>query len=432
MLTLASLFDGISGFPLAGARHRIEPVWASEIEPFPTRVSAWRFPEMKQHGDITKINGAETEPADVITFGSPCQDLSVAGKRAGMKHSEFGDEETTRSGLFMDAVRIIREMREETLGLYPRYAVWENVPGAFSSNGGEDFYAVIEELCKTADETVIIPRPTKGKWPTAGAVMGDHFSLAWRVLDAQYHGVAQRRRRVFLIVDFTGQSAHKILLKPESMRGHTSPGGDAREEAAEGAERGTPKTMLIRCGCDGGGKGPLIQENKSATLSCNNNQTLFEPKVYIVENHPADSRVDIDESGKVQTLTSRMGTGGGNVPMVIQEAYSIETYHAQNFKECASTLKARDWKDPQCVSIDYAIRRLTPLECERLQGFPDGWTDIEGAVDTARYKALGNSVAIPCVEFVIGRISEQIREERTKCKNSWGYLTGIPATSKKP
>jgi len=165
-MKLASLFDGISGFPLAGSRHGIEPVWASEIERVPVEISKRHFPNMKHYGDVTKINGAEVEPVDIITFGSPCQDLSVAGKRAGMG-------EGTRSGLFSEAVRIIKEMRSGTNGTYPRYAVWENVPGAFSSNKGEDFRAVIESLTKVAEETVSIPLPKDGRWEPAGLVEGD-------------------------------------------------------------------------------------------------------------------------------------------------------------------------------------------------------------------------------------------------------------------
>lgn len=210
-MTLGSLFDGAGTFPFAGSIFGIVPKWASEIEEFPIEVTKNRLPKMKHLGDITKISGSEIEPVDVITFGSPCQDLSVAGKQVGLSGE--------RSGLFMEAIRIIKEMRRKTNGKYPRYAVWENVPGAFSSNNGEDFRTVLEELCKVKDDTAVIPRPTanKGKWRTAGIILADGYSLAWRVLDAQFWGVPQRRRRIFLVADFRGGSAGEILFKQEGL-----------------------------------------------------------------------------------------------------------------------------------------------------------------------------------------------------------------------
>jgi|LSQX01.3.fsa_nt_gb DNA (cytosine-5)-methyltransferase 1 len=620
--TLGSLFDGIGGFPLAASRHGIKTLWASEIEPFPIIVTKTRLPEIKHLGDITKIDGTSIEPVDVVTFGSPCQDLSVAGKRAGLAGE--------RSGLFMEAIRIIKEMRniyERTSEpIRPRFAVWENVPGAFSSNKGEDFRAVLEETARVADETVVIPRPPKGKWSTVGTIMGNGYSIAWRILDAQYWGVPQRRRRIFLVADFGGQSAPEILFKREGLSRHIAESGETRKRTTADAERSvgkaicneiagtldscyykgcgmrqgvereivaTPKTMLIRCGKEGGGKGALIQDDKSATLSTLNIQTLFQPVA--IENHPADSRVKLDESGTVQTLTTRMGTGGGNVPMLAVPTYCIQgncidradtagcngkgrtedvcytlntidrpavmaiepgalsrgqgervwdkcptlrakmgdnqpcvvlndqggsqmdvpenvtgtlraemhgnipavtTYSFQRsdaFKETdkASTQSRRQYKDATDLvcSVDcrnfnetgkhgtlqakgnggqslnymgavregYSVRRLTPLECERLQGFPDGWTDIPGQTeaskeelefwrdvwftwdklqaedpeevkprtdkrllrwlknpvsDSAQYKALGNSVAIPCPEYVMEGISEILDREQ--------------------
>lgn len=188
-MRLGSLFDGSGGFPLAGVLCGIEPSWAAEVEPYPIAVTRSRFPYMKHLGDISKVKGTEIEPVDIITFGSPCQDLSVAGKRAGLKHEANGDEETTRSGLFMEAVRIIKEMREATNGLYPRFALWENVPGAFSSNKGEDFRIVLEEIVRIAVPTLSVPRPTGGTWLSSGSIVGDSFSVCWRCLDAQYWGV---------------------------------------------------------------------------------------------------------------------------------------------------------------------------------------------------------------------------------------------------
>lgn len=209
-MTLGSLFDGAGTFPFAGSVFGIVPVWASEIEAFPIKVTQKRFPKMQHLGDVTKIKGDEITPVDIITFGSPCQDLSVAGRRAGL--------DGERSGLFMEAVRIIKEMREKTNGKYPKYAIWENVPGAFSSNKGEDFRIVLEELCKIKDNATAIPRPTDGKWRTAGLILADGYSLAWRILDAQFWGVPQRRRRIFLVADFTGGSAGEILFEQKGLQ----------------------------------------------------------------------------------------------------------------------------------------------------------------------------------------------------------------------
>ena len=235
-MKLLSLFDGSGGFPLAGAMCGIMPVAASEVEPFPIRVTTKRFPNMKHLGNISKINGAEIEPVDVITFGSPCQDLSVAGKRKGLNHSELGDEETTRSGLFMEAVRIIREMKEATNGQYPTFAVWENVPGAYSSNKGEDFRIVLEELEKTARNGAdIVPKPPKGKWLNAGEIVGDNYSIAWRTLDAQFWGVPQRRRRIYLVADFRGKRAGKILFEREGLRGDFTQSGTPWQRTAGNA-----------------------------------------------------------------------------------------------------------------------------------------------------------------------------------------------------
>ena len=183
MGALGSLFDGSGGFPLAGALSGITPLWASEIVPYPIAVTTSRFPQMKHLGNVAEVDGRKLPPVDIITFGSPCQDMSVAGKRAGMKHREKGDDATTRSGLFYEAIRVIREMREATNGRYPTFAIWENVPGAFSSNGGEDFRCVLEELAKICGRCAI-PRPANGKWHRAGEIMGDGYSIAWRLLDA--------------------------------------------------------------------------------------------------------------------------------------------------------------------------------------------------------------------------------------------------------
>lgn len=223
-MKLGSLFDGSGGFPLAGAMHGIEPAWASEIEPYPIRVTTARFPAMKHLGDITKINGAEIEPVDIITFGSPCQDLSVAGKQAGLENG-------ARSNLFYEAIRIIKEMRRATNGVYPRIAVWENVPGAYSSHGGKDFQSVLQAFASICSDAVI-PGPPGGKWRGAGCIVADGWSVAWRTLDAQYCGVPQRRRRIYLVADFAGQSAGEILFKQEGLRGDSAESGKAGEGAA--------------------------------------------------------------------------------------------------------------------------------------------------------------------------------------------------------
>ena len=238
-IKLGSLFDGSGGFPLAGYLCDIEPVWASEIEPYPIAVTKSRFPEMIHLGDISKVDGTKIQPVDVITFGSPCQDLSIAGKRAGLKHKENGDQETTRSGLFMEAIRIIKEMRCATNGKYPRFAVWENVPGAFSSNGGEDFRIVLEEIVKINEPTATVPQAPKGKWPYADTYVGDGWSLAYRTFDAQYWGVPQRRRRIYLVADFAGRSAARVLFEREGLRGYFTQGRTPWQRVATNAEAGT-------------------------------------------------------------------------------------------------------------------------------------------------------------------------------------------------
>lgn len=225
-LTLGSLFDGIAGFPYAAEHFGIETLWTSEIEPAPSEISARHFPTAKQLGDVTKINGAEIEPVDIISFGSPCQDMSVAGNRAGL--------DGNRSSLFHEAVRIIREMREKTNGKYPTYAIWENVPGAFSSNKGEDFRRVLEEITETE-----IPVPVGGKWAESGMVELPDRSVAWRTFDAQFWGVPQRRRRIYLVADFRGKRAREILFKPESVSGNIAESGETREGTPDTVEVGT-------------------------------------------------------------------------------------------------------------------------------------------------------------------------------------------------
>lgn len=339
-LTLCSLFDGSGGFCLGGLLAGIQPVSCSEIEPFPIRVTTKRLPSVKHLGDINSIRGDEIEPVDIITFGSPCTDMSVAGKRAGL--------DGRQSCLFYQAIRIVKEMRCATDGKYPRFIVWENVPGAFSSNKGEDFKAVLEAVCSVEDERISIPGPPKGKWANAGNIVGDGFSLAWRVLDAQFWGVPQRRKRIYLVADFAGGSAGKILFESEGVSGYSAEGFRAWQGTAGGAADCIGAAGGI-CLNDQGGQRMDVTDDVTCTLRaeahhppcvlesagfCTEHSAQARgigyeeetsptlragtvPAALALENHPADSRVKLSEDGKVQTLTSRMGTGGGNVPMVM-------------------------------------------------------------------------------------------------------------------
>ena len=240
MMTLGSLFDGSGGFPLAGALSGIRPVWAAEVEPYPIAVTRSRFPQMQHIGSVTEVHGDKVPLVDVITFGSPCQDLSVAGKRAGIHEGQ-------RSNLFFEAIRIIKEMRAATNGRHPTFAVWENVPGAFSSNQGEDFRCVLEEFVKICGGGYTVPRPDKGKWRPAGEILGDDFSIAWRQLDAQYWGVPQRRKRIYLVADFAGRRASKILFEREGLRGHSAAGGAPGQDAAADAAGSAGGSRGTRC-----------------------------------------------------------------------------------------------------------------------------------------------------------------------------------------
>ena len=316
-LTLGSLFDGIGGFPYAASFYGIRPLWASEIIPECISVTQKHFPEMEHVGDITKLYGGTLPPVDIITFGSPCQDLSVAsGKRLGLAGE--------RSGLFLEAVRIIREMQEATNGEYPKFALWENVPGALSSSSRRDFKAVLEAFTKAE-----VPMPGSGRWANAGMVRGRGADLAWCVYDAQYFGTAQRRRRIFLIADFRGQRSGEILFVPKSLSGYFAAGGTPRQGPAAYAQSGAGTagagdvipaiSMRIRCGCEGGGKGPLLQIEKSGTLATGNDQYLFAPKdaVEILNDQGGDS-LCVEKGGVSPTLRSQTH---GNLPIT---AYAIQ------------------------------------------------------------------------------------------------------------
>lgn len=508
---------------------------------------------MVHFGDITKMSGYTIPPVDVVTFGSPCQDLSIAGKRAGMAGE--------RSGLFSEAVRIIREMRYATFGAYPKYAIWENVPGAFSSNKGEDFHAVLQSLCRVIDPAAVIPRPTDArggtiKWPRAGAILADNYSLAWRTMDAQHWGVPQRRLRISLVLDLTGGRAGEILFEPESLRGHFAPGITPGQAVAGAVEIGAGTadrafTLKLRSGCEGGGKGALVQTEKSATLSTLQDQTLFvaePPKAYSFDSlasnsmkssnpHSGCREVEIaktldtsppdpaknqggiaildalpfdttqitspqngssphfgdpchplaatahppaavcktvfaeqdystyKESACVKALKSSGGTlgcGGDSIvaePLIFDargngdgqtsptmtgdhngrvtdytaiaaQQVGADLYNGTLTGDKAVTLTTATGQGgantgPSVIEkiIRWIVRRLTPTECERLQGYPDGWTDLGEWIDskgkthkdadTPRYKALGNSIALPQWYYVLGGIADRLPDNST-------------------
>lgn len=570
-ITMGSLFSGSGGFELAGSIFGIRPIWASEIEPFPILVTTKNFPEMKHLGDINKLNGADLEPVTIIAGGSPCQDMSIAGKREGLDGS--------RSNLFREQIRIIKEMRESDRAagrtgtqIRPRYMVWENVPGAFSSNKGKDFQAVLQEIVSITDEESNVPLPPKGKWQTAGCIMGDHFTIAWRVLDAQYWGVPQRRKRIYLVADFGGNTAPKILFEREGLSGNFTESREAWQRTAGDIKTGTHKTGTDDVECyDISDRRRVADKSEVSPTLTTKMGTGGNNVPIVLENHPQDSRVTIAEDGNVPTLTSRMGTGGGNVPMIMNEVRAVdqrnlslgndksETLHgsghgssvgtiiepmalhitqdptvfegkapcltqgnpktgqatvgvaipiadkATRYKgggstrnndgsanglgigepgapantltaadrhgvacfaqqaigeyeesEKASCLKRRDYKDSTDLILwEYIIRRLTPLECCRLQGFPDNWAEELGITeptqedidhwrevfrtqmeamgeskkektdnqickwlkdpesDSAKYKMWGNGIALPCAMFVMEGIAMILSEEDT-------------------
>lgn len=406
---------------------------------------------MKHLGDICKINGAEIEPVDCITGGSPCQGLSNAGKRAGL-----ADE---RSGLFMEQVRIVKEMRERDRRngragdmVRPRFLVWENVPGAFSSNGGGDFRAVLEEIIHIAEPTVSVPR-FEGKWTKAGAIDGDGWSVAWRTHDAQYWGVPKRRRRISVVADFGGQSAGEILFERQGLPGDIAESGASWEGPAGPVKTSTyipGETVICLQGnivdrdaiCNGKG----YKEDVSYTLNTVDRHAV----IALDMTHACDV---IRICGEISpSLQARMGTGGNQIPLAFgigngqvaaasklaeEKSQTLDTMHdpqavlyrrraIARYQEdsTVSARRARDCKDyDDLVYEQMAVRRLTPVECERLQGFPDGWTDIgewideEGRThkqaDSPRYKALGNSIALPFWYWMFCRMAEHLSEKAT-------------------
>lgn len=520
-MKLMSLFDGSGGFPLAASLCGIEPVYAAEVEPYPIAVTKNRFPKMKHLGDVSKVKGGEIEPVDIITFGSPCQDMSIAGKRAGLKHADMGDDETTRSGLFLEAIRIIKEMREATNGVYPRYAIWENVPGAFSSNKGEDFRTVLEEFIRIKEKDAVMPSVPKAGWAYADCISGDGWSVAYRTFDAQYWGVPQRRRRIYLVADFRGGSAKEILFECKGLRGNIAESGETRQGTAKAVENGIgaddsegESDSLIafaqnqrneirdlgeKAGCiqaepgmkqqtfivenievqgfdkfnqcltgevqntlrtPGGGDnyaavvvafepgiasrvGGHIYENVAGTLRANagdNRLAIVQPISdgscsTLFENHRQDCRYK-GPLKVAQTATAAYGTGGNNTPFVVS---GIET---------SATVHCYGGGSENIVVKNYIVRRLTPTECARLQGFPD-WCGIVNPVenltdedytfwlgvrntyaeingkatkeytkqqmlswynklhsDSAEYKMWGNGIALPNALYVMQGIAE--------------------------
>lgn len=306
-LTLGSLFDGSGGFPLGGLMCGIKPIWASEIEPFAIRVTTKRLPFMKHLGDINTIDGSKIEPVDIITFGSPCQDVSIAGKREGL--------DGKRSSLFYEAIRVIKEMRRKTNGKCPRYCLWENVPGALSSNKGEDFKNVLESICQIK-ENVSVPKPKK--WSNAGKIMGNNFSLAWRVFDARYFGVPQRRKRIYLVADFGGESAGKILFESEGLSRYSAQSFRAWQATTKSFRDGT-KEAITACLNDHGGHRMDVTENETCTLRA---ESHHPPLVF--ENHSQDTRYKgpIEVS---QTVLSMFENVGNNQPFVLEvpTAYTL-------------------------------------------------------------------------------------------------------------
>lgn len=409
-LTLGSLFDGIAGFPLAAGRHGIKTVWTSEIEPNCIDIAGRHFPDAVNLGDITGIKGGEIPVVDIISFGSPCQDLSVAGKQTGLDGS--------RSGLFMEAVRIIREMREKTDGEYPKYIIWENVAGAFSSNKGEDFRRVLEEITEAS-----IPMPTSGKWASAGLVGieepgGDLRTVAWRQLDAQFWGVPQRRKRIYLVTDFRNGRAGQILFECESVLGYAAKG--------RGYETGYAGQTAD---CASGGNSRGLAQGADGQLKLNFEEGEEKKHTKLDFGRTGD-RIYIDAKQSV-TLMGRAGGGAAKTGYYLLPVYTIignvlgrkagsggnQTGVGQDISPTLTESDRHAVAAPEeSWRQKYRVRSLTPLECERLDGFPDNWTQYGASgkemSSNARIKALGNSIAVPCAERVFRGIIAAEQEGR--------------------
>lgn len=523
-MTLGSLFDGIAGFPLAAAQNGIKTIWASEIVGDCIDIVKKHFPEIQHLGDITKINGGEIPPVDIISFGSPCQNLSTAGNQKGL--------DGEKSQLFFEAIRIIYEMRGATNGKYPKYIIWENVAGAFSSNKGQDFRRVLEEITKT-----YIPMPNSRRWATSGMVRSAAGSTAWRQLDAQYWGVPQRRKRIYLVHNFNGERAPEILFECESVLGYTAQGrtegkniagsaGNSVEATGTGTAAGflplnsgrangvgyedeksptltknppatvytiagnaigrmgrnggnqlgvgqdisytltaadrhaiaAPEafrlssfggfaegvgTLRASGGDNGGGSETMIVEknlqfaeayqhhgyrmSKTAnTMTAGANSSVRGDTSFVIENNVVcfDDVVKNEDGGYwacickdcvkkhniSENLLDDAGQGTCSVAGCWNEAdYYIDFPQIEEPKEGQRFWKiAKELLQKVTKMVRYRVRRLTPLECERLDGFPDNWTEYGASgkemSDKTRYEALGNSIAVPCADRVFAGI----------------------------
>ena len=375
-----SLFSGIEACSVAWEPLGWECVGFSEIEPYPCSLLAHHYPNVPNLGDVTKITEqqiADLGDFDVLVFGSPCQDLSAAGTRKGF-------QDGTRSNLFYEALRIFDYARKHN---NCRFALWENVPGAFSSNKGADFAAVVREMAGLED----VETPTHG-WGNTGAALGTQGLLEWRVLDAQYFGLAQRRKRVFAVLD-TGDWYNRppILFEQESVRGDTPPS----------REKGSEATATV-------GTSPTSSSELANCLGTNNSTENI--VAYTIHADPTP-KVSEGVSG-----TLRSQGGGGIVPPSVVYGFDSKQQSASAIEEMSPTLVASGYKEPVGVIVqepsEYIVRRLTPEECERLQGFPDGYTDVphngKPASKSARYKALGNSMAVPVMRWIGERISQSL------------------------
>ena len=510
-LTLGSLFDGIGGFPYAASFYGIRPLWASEIVPECVAVTKRHFPDMAHLGDITQLHGGMIPPVDILTFGSPCQGLSLAGRRLGL-----ADE---RSGLFTEAIRIIREMQEATHGRYPQFAIFENVPGALSSNGRRDYQAVLEAFTGAK-----VPMPRSGRWANAGMARGRGVDLAWIVYDAQYFGTAQRRRRLFLVCDFRGKRSAEILFVPKSLRRYFEAGGTPRQGLAAFTSTGadtaggavevlndqggdsitvertgvsptlrsqthgnlpvvavgfdaqqiTSKTnrsalkpvqptlcgtgsphVIIRpvCMATGQANAATLDDQAPTLTAAHERPLLVHPRLAGTLcasgaglSRPAGMGSELDFCVTSAGFRYKAGSAAGSVgyqtetaptliaeqPSGVLQAYSISAYYsggmlsdnpAVGFREAGiSRTLDQNGGNPGCqqggiavVDIDLSkweliVRRLTPLEAERLMGFEDHWTeygyDGKPISDTKRYSMLGNSIAVPCVAYIMQGITD--------------------------
>lgn len=418
MLTLGSLFDGIGGWQLAAVHAGVKPIWSSEIEKFPLAVTRKRFPDTKQLGDVTKIT--DVEPVDIVCAGSPCQDLSIAGKREGLAGE--------RSGLFINAINIVRQMRMSTGWRQPRFFIWENVPGAFTSGSerGADFRVVLESIAETD-----IPMPKDGRWAAAGMVQCPKCEIAWRVLDAQFWGVPQRRKRIFLVADFAtaDRRAAEVLFVEPCVPRDSAESERAREEIAGGTGKSIGSAGETLTPWDVQSNRIQSVNGKAAALYGGAGQgTHSYPCVACYDMTHADEVMRPVTGDKSNCLNSRMGTGGNQVPILLSAGFKgKQSASARGIgckeEQCPTltaaipldvmTMQSRASHNVQSNNVvrqQYAVRRLMPLECERLQGLPDGWTliDDKSCSDSARYKAIGNGMAQPCADYVIQRIVDEV------------------------